>query len=248
VGTCALGRHAFPELEIEWLGLLPYREALARQEAAVEARRAGRRGDRLLLVEHPPVVTLGRSALPAHVLASEDELRRRGIECLAVRRGGDVTYHAPGQLVGYLVVDLARGGEPDVHRCLRAIEAVLIDALDRLGVPARRIPGMTGVFAAAAGRIGGAGAPRKLASIGLGLRGGVSWHGFALNVSVDLSGFALVVPCGLHGVEMSSVARERAARHGPPIDVLALDREARRAVGDAFRLGFGRTFTGRADG
>ena len=223
-----------PDLEVEWLGEVSYGEALALQEEAVAARRAGSRGDRLLLVEHPPVVTRGSAARSESLKVSEGELGRRGIELFSAQRGGDVTYHAPGQLVGYPIVDLAGRGAPDVGRFLRMLEGALIDALALLSVPARRIPGMTGVFVASQTQ----GRPRKIASIGVGLRHWVTFHGFALNVSLDLAGFGVVVPCGLHGVEMTSVARETGTRDS------RLDERARAAVADAF----GRALGGAAPG
>jgi lipoyl(octanoyl) transferase len=206
--------NALSGLEIDWLGCVPYAEAHELQEKAVEARRSGAAGDRLLLLEHPPVITLGRSAKAENVLATPEELAARGIETFEVRRGGDVTYHAPGQLVGYLVSDLAeramrRGREPDVHRFLRSIESALIDALDELGLSAQTLSRMTGVFAARPKS--NSGCRRKIASIGVGLRGWVSYHGFALNVDLDLSAFDSIVPCGLDFVEMTSIARELAA-------------------------------------
>jgi lipoate-protein ligase B len=188
-------------LETSWLGLVPYGAALERQLAAVEARRAGG-PDRLLLLEHPPVVTLGRSAKAANLLTPRGALAARGVEVHEIARGGDVTWHGPGQLVGYLVVDLAARGAPDVSRWLRGIEAVLIAVLGELGAPARRAEGMTGVFVDAPG------AARKIASIGVGLKGWITYHGFALNVTPDLAGFGDIVPCGLHGVTMTSLARE----------------------------------------
>jgi lipoyl(octanoyl) transferase len=193
------------KLEIDWLGVVPYGAALERQLAAVEARRAGG-PDRLLLLEHPAVITLGRSAKPENLLAPRAALAARGIEVHEIARGGDVTYHAPGQLVGYLIVDLAARGAPDVSRWLRDIEARLIDALEELGVPSRRIEGMTGVFVD--DPRSRAGQPRKIASIGVGLKGWLTYHGFALNVSLDLAGFGHIVPCGLSGVAMTSLARE----------------------------------------
>jgi lipoyl(octanoyl) transferase len=214
-------------LDIQWLGRVPYAEALELQRKAVEARLAGAGPDRLLLLEHPPVITLGRSTRPEHLLASPLELAARGIRLHEVQRGGDVTWHGPGQLVGYPIVDLEARGAADVHRFLRGVEAALIEALARLEVPAGRVPGWTGVFARR-GR-GEPGAERKLASIGVGLRRWVTFHGFALNVTADLAGFADIVPCGLHGVEMTSVARERGGAPGPE-----LDRAAREAVAEAF--------------
>ncbi|MEN8183724.1 MAG: lipoyl(octanoyl) transferase LipB, partial [Myxococcota bacterium] len=188
----------------------------------VEARRRGEIPDRLLLLEHPPVVTLGRRGDEANLRLDRASLAARGVEVHRVSRGGDVTYHGPGQLVGYAVVDLAARGRPDVHRFLRLQEAALIETLARLGVAGTRRPGLTGVFVA--------GAPqRKIASIGIGLRGWVSHHGFALNLSVDLSGFEAIVPCGLSDIEMTSVSRE--GEDASPAD-LAL--RARHAIADAF--------------
>jgi lipoate-protein ligase B len=190
------------ELEVAWLGRVPYAEALALQERRLEAVRGGAAPDALLLLEHAPVVTLGRSAKPEHLCVSPDELAERGVELHAVARGGDVTFHGPGQLVGYPIVDLAARGRPDVHRFLRDLEGALVDALAELGVAAQTLAGLTGVF------VKNADPPRKLASIGVGLRGWVTWHGFALNVGEDLAGFDAIVPCGLRGVAMTSVARE----------------------------------------
>jgi len=216
-----------PELAVEWLGSVPYPEALERQRKCVEGVRTGAGGEVLLLLEHPPVVTLGRSARPDHLLESRESLAARGVEVHAVGRGGDVTWHGPGQLVGYLVVDLAARGRPDVHRFLRDLEAGLVEALAELGVAAGSIPGMTGVFAEPSEP------PRKLASIGVGLRGWVTCHGFALNVDPDLAGFDAIVPCGLRGVEMSSLARELGA--AAPVD---LAERARAAVARAVRERF----------
>lgn len=211
-------------LAVEWLGRISYGDALARQQALVEARRAGRSGDRLLLLEHPPVITLGRSAQAGHMRTPLAALRSRGIEVHEARRGGDVTYHGPGQLVGYLIADLAARGARDLHAWLRRMEAALMDALAALGVSARRAPGLTGVFAGDT-----AGPPRKIASIGIGLRRWISYHGFALNATLDLAGFDDIVPCGLHGVTMTSVARELGAEPTP-----LLFARCRAAVGDAF--------------
>ncbi len=210
------------ELAVDWLGRVPYREALELQEKAVEARRRGAAGDRLLLLEHPPVITLGRSARPENVLASPAELAARGVEVVSVARGGDVTWHGPGQLVGYLVLDLAARGEADVHRHLRSLEGGLVEVLSGFGVAAATLPGMTGVY------VEGSRPPRKLASIGVGLRGWVTWHGFALNVTNAPEDFADVVPCGLHQVEMTSLARELGA--GAPAELFEAARERVAAV------------------
>jgi len=223
-------------LRVEWLGRVPYAEALELQEKRLEARRRGAAPDALLLLEHPPVVTLGRAAKPEHLLAPREALAAQGIELHEAARGGDVTYHGPGQLVGYLIVDLAGAGASersaarvDVTAFLRRIERVLCEALAELGVEAYARPGWTGVFA----NPGAPGPPRKIASIGIGLRGWVSWHGFALNVSLDPAAFAPIVPCGLREVVMTSLAAEL-GRTGAP----DLDRRAREVVARCFEREF----------
>jgi lipoate-protein ligase B len=211
-------------LRVEWLGTVPYADALALQQGAIEARRRGG-PDRLLLLEHPAVITLGRSARPENLRASREELARRGVEVIEVARGGDVTWHGPGQLVGYAIADLAARGEPDVSRWLRRIEAALIDALGALGVGAKRIPGRTGVFLEKPG----AGRAQKIASIGVGVRGWITWHGFALNVTTAADAFAAIVPCGLHDVTMTSLAAALGAEPTP-----GLFERARAEVAAAF--------------
>ena len=196
-------------LEVRELGTVPYAEALALQEELREARRRGACPDTLLLLEHPPVITLGRSHRPENLLLDREALAERGVEIFEVARGGDVTYHAPGQLVGYPIVDLAARGSRDVHAWLRTLEEGVGAACSELGVGWRRVAGWTGVFV---DEPDPAARPRKLASIGVGLRGWVTHHGFALDVDLDLGGFDMIVPCGLGGVEMTSLARELGAR------------------------------------
>ena len=187
-----------PSLLVTDLGVMPYAEALAIQRAAAKARISGELGeDLLLLVEHPPVVTLGRSFKQAHLLASPELLRARGVELFEVERGGDVTFHGPGQLVGYPIVDLKRHRK-DLHWYLRQVEEVLIRALETYGLHGERSAGYTGVW------VDG----RKIASIGVHARDWVTWHGFALNVTTELSYFDLIVPCGIQQVSMTSIARE----------------------------------------
>jgi lipoate-protein ligase B len=152
-----------------------------------------------------------------------------------IARGGDVTYHAPGQLVGYPILDLAARGR-DLHAYLRALEETLIAALACLGVKGRQIGGKTGVFVER--EAGDRGPDRKIASIGVGVRRWVSYHGFALNVSLDLSGFDAIVPCGLQGVEMTSIGREWQRRGRAPCTSQELDAAARDAVERAFRARF----------
>jgi lipoate-protein ligase B len=186
------------ELWVTRLGLTPYAEALELQRTVARARIEGQvPQDVLLLVEHPPVVTLGRTAKPEHLTASSELLQSRGVEVFDIERGGDVTFHGPGQLVGYPILDLTRHTK-DLHWYLRQVEEALIRALRQLGIAAERQPGLTGVWT------GG----RKIASIGVHARDWVTWHGFALNVTTDLSYFDLIVPCGIDGVVMTSVARE----------------------------------------
>jgi lipoyl(octanoyl) transferase len=192
---------ALAPLHIVHLGLIPYARALELQRAVARARISGALAhDVLLLLEHPPVVTLGRSSKAQHLVASPAMLAARGVELFEAERGGDVTFHGPGQLVGYPIVNL-RGHRQDLHWYLRQVEAALIRALEAIGMRAERSEGRTGVWTAG----------RKIASIGVHARDWVTWHGFALNVSTDLSYFDLIVPCGLSGVTMTSVARELGA-------------------------------------
>jgi len=181
-------------LEVVEAGLVPYAEALAWQRSLAQARIEGRLPhDVLLLLEHPAVVTLGRNSREAH-------LRGEGVAVFEVERGGDVTYHGPGQLVGYPILDLT-GYRQDLHWYLRTLEQALIDALTELGIPAERHAGYTGVWTTG----------RKIASIGVHVKQWVTWHGFALNVTTDLSAFDRIVPCGIPGVVMTSLERERGA-------------------------------------
>jgi len=220
--------HAQPALRCDWLGTVDYRRGLELQSAAVEAVREGAE-DRLLLLEHPPVVTLGRAGRREHLLATPEALAARGVEVVEVPRGGDVTYHGRGQLVGYLISNLRRQASPDVHRFVRDMEAALIEAVGVLGVFGRRVEGRTGVFL----RPSEVGGPvRKLASIGIGVRHWVTHHGFALNIDIELGEFGAIVPCGLHDVEMTSLAREGAGR-GPEF-ASRVRREIRRSFARRF--------------
>ena len=209
------------QLLVTDLRTMPYAEALALQRAAARARISGEISeDLLLLVEHPPVVTLGRSSKERHLLATPALLAARGVELFEVERGGDVTFHGPGQLVGYPIVDLKRHKQ-DLHWYLRQVEEALIRAVAPFGIAGERSAGYTGVWTQG----------RKLASIGVHARDWVTWHGFALNVTTDLSYFDLIVPCGIAAVEMTSVARELSA---PPASHDELQREVRDRVADAF--------------
>jgi lipoyl(octanoyl) transferase len=187
-------------LWVERLGLMPYSTALELQREVARARIVGTIAeDVLLLVEHPPVVTLGRSAKEQHLLASPELLAARGVERFEVERGGDVTFHGPGQLVGYPIIDLKRHRR-DLHWYLRQVEEGLIVALADFGIAGERSVGQTGVWTQG----------RKIASIGVHARDWVTWHGFALNVTTDLSYFDLMVPCGIQSVTMTSISRELA--------------------------------------
>ncbi len=179
-------------LEVVRAGRVPYGEALGWQRALARARIERRlEHDLLLLLEHPPVVTLGRGSSATHLLD------RAGVEVFEVERGGDVTYHGPGQLVGYPIMDLS-GYRQDLHWYLRTLEEALIQGLAGLGIPAERHPGHTGVWTRG----------RKIVSIGVHVKQWVTWHGFALNVTTDPADFDRIVPCGIPGVIMTSVELE----------------------------------------
>lgn len=198
-------------LSVAHLGPQSYRDGLAVQEGLVRACSEGRTGDWLLYPDHPPVLTVGRGGHDDSLRADPDTLRRLGIEVFEVARGGDFTWHGPGQLVGYLVCDLTRR-DRDLHRFLRDIEQGLIGALGGWGIAGETLPGRTGVW------VGG----EKIASIGVAVRRWVSYHGFALNVAPDLKFFDLIHPCGLRGIHMTSLA----SRLGPEAPTLSQTREA----------------------
>jgi len=216
-------------LSVEWLGRVEYAQGLLLQAEALEARRVKACGDRLLLLEHPAVITLGRSSHEENLLIGREALRAQNIEVHEAARGGDVTYHAPGQLVGYLIMDLEARAEQDVHLFLRRIESALMAALTSLGLETERIDGKTGVFMRS--RPDRRGPARKIASIGIGVRRWITYHGFALNVTVDLAGFESIVPCGLERVEMTSLERELEVRPHD-IDERARDAVQRAMVGE----------------
>ncbi|MBY0489882.1 MAG: lipoyl(octanoyl) transferase LipB [Gemmatimonadaceae bacterium] len=191
-------------LALRDLGLMPYDDAWSLQKETARRRIAGEEPhDVLLLVQHPPVVTLGRSTKPGHLLATAEGLEAAGVELRDVERGGDVTVHEPGQLVAYPIFDLKQHTK-DLHWYLRQVEEAVIVALREFGLETTRVAGLTGVWVEdARGR-------RKLASIGVHARDWVTWHGVALNVENTLATFAHTVPCGIDGVEMTTVARELA--------------------------------------
>jgi lipoyl(octanoyl) transferase len=214
-------------LAVRDLGVVAYDEALALQRRLAEDRIAGRIPDTLLLLEHPPVITLGRGTRATSLPLDAEALRRRGIAVFEIERGGDVTYHGPGQLVGYPILDLQQH-RPDLHWYLRQVEEMLIVALAGLGIVAGRNPGYTGVWTQG----------RKIASIGIHVRQWVTWHGFALNVTTDLSPFSLIVPCGIPDVVMTSVEKEMAASPARPAGSPDLALTVRNAVVSAFERVF----------
>ena len=192
------GKAGERRLHVRHLGRMGYAEATALQEELVRRRRLGEIPDTLLLLEHPHVITLGSGAREDHVLLGPEELRARGVELVETGRGGDVTYHGPGQLVGYAILDL-KPDRKDLHRYLRDLEEVLVEALGALGVAAGVEEGLTGVWTT-----GG-----KVAAIGVRVSSGwITSHGFALNVTTDLDHFGAIVPCGIPDRPVTSLARE----------------------------------------
>jgi lipoyl(octanoyl) transferase len=198
-------------IEATWLGRIGYREAWALQKELVALRASGDIGDRLLLLEHDAVLTLGRQAREAHVLASPRELARRGIEVIRVERGGEVTYHGPGQLVAYPIVRLGDRGLL-VRPLVTALEQAMIETCAALGVAAVRRDGHPGCWITG----DGGRPPRKIGAIGLRIERGVSYHGIALNVDVDLRDFELIDPCGEPGLISTSIAEELGRTAEPP--------------------------------
>lgn len=209
-------------LEVRWLGRIAYDEALGLQRRLVEARRRGEVPDQLLLLEHPHVITLGVKvrADRSHILAEDSELAARGVTVHEAGRGGDVTYHGPGQLVGYPILDLAPE-RCDLHRYVRDLEETLIRTVARYGISAGRVAGLTGVWVG----------DEKVAAIGVRVSRWITSHGFALNVAPDLDYFGLIVPCGITGRGVTSMAR----LSGRPLT----PEEVAPAVVEAFRAVFG---------
>lgn len=190
-------------MDVRRLGQIDYQAGLDLQAALVEDRRAGRISDTLLLLEHPPVITLGVKTRHGvkHIIASDDELARQGVTVHETGRGGDVTYHGPGQLVGYPIFDL-KPDRCDVHKYVRDLEAVLILALRECGIEGARVKGLSGVW------VGPEGKERKIAAIGVRISRWITSHGFALNVATDLRHFQLIVPCGIADRGVTSVEDE----------------------------------------
>ena len=213
-------------LQVRDLGLIPCAEALALQADLVERRRTGEIPDQLLLLQHPHVITLGTASSRSHVLADEARRRDLGIDLIDVGRGGDVTYHGPGQLVGYPILDL-KPDRKDVHRYLRDLEAVLVHTLAQMGIRGEPVPDLTGVWVEG----------RKIGAIGVRVSSGwITSHGFALNVSNDLSYFDTIVPCGIQDVSVTSVSQEL----GRPVGVADIVG----VVSEGFSKIFGRSISG----
>ena len=203
------------------LGLQPFSTTLEQQEELVRLRLLGAVPDTLILVEHPPVVTLGRAKQHGNLRLTPAELQARGIEFFEVTRGGDATYHAPGQLVGYPIFDLRRHGR-DVLRFCRGIEAALIAALAGFGIAAGAVSGKAGVWVGS----------RKIASLGISVRRWITFHGFALNVQTDLSGFEVIRPCGEEPGVMTSVVEVL----GGPVSMDEVRRAVAMRVAERFSL------------
>ena len=206
-----------PSLTAWWLGRTPYRDAWDLQHRLVAARVAGLIGDQLLLLEHEPVLTLGRHSDPSHVIASRAELAARHIELIETERGGEVTYHGPGQLTAYPIIKLADRGLL-VRPLVRALEAALTAACADAGVEAGPRDGYPGCWCG--------GGSRKIGAIGVRIEHGVSYHGIALNVTVRLSDFDLIDACGIPGVESTSIARELGLASEPSIESVARSAQA----------------------
>ncbi len=207
-------------LHSRWLGRVAYPEAYALQKRLVAERAEGVIGDQLLLLEHPAVLTLGRNSDPDHILATDEDLAARGIAIERVERGGEVTYHGPGQLVAYPIVRLHDRGVL-LRPFVRALEAALVETCAAHGVVASRRDGHPGCWCDPDGS-----QPLKIGALGLRVERGVSYHGIALNVTVDLADFGLIDACGMPGVESTSIARER-GEEGTAPTTASVERAAR---------------------
>lgn len=204
-------------LNLIHLGRVDYASALDLQKQLVEGRHENRIGNTLLLLEHPPVLTLGRNSSRANILASDEFLAYRGVEIHEINRGGDVTYHGPGQLVGYPILDLRSftlsGRRVGAVDYVRLLEEALIRALGDFAVPAQRIAGRTGVWT-----VSGTVPEKKIAAIGVHISRGITSHGLALNVTTDLRDFDLIVPCGISDRTVTSLELEAAGSTPPTMD------------------------------
>jgi lipoyl(octanoyl) transferase len=225
-----------PSITATWIGRIPYRPAWDLQKRLVDARADGLIPDTLLLLEHDAVLTLGRQADDSHVLARPSELRRRGIEVIRVERGGEVTYHGPGQLVAYPIIRLGDRGLM-VRPLVTALEEAMIETCATLGVETVRRDGHPGCWV-----LGDGGRPpRKIGALGLRIERGVSYHGIALNIAPDLRDFDLIDPCGTPGLISTSIAEELGRTAEPPTT------EAVERAGSIFATAFGRALDGPVD-
>jgi lipoyl(octanoyl) transferase len=224
-------------IRAEWLGRIEYRDAHVLQRRLAAERADGQIGDRLLLLEHPRVLTLGRNSDPVHIRASAEELAARGIEVVRVERGGEVTYHGPGQLVAYPIVALHDRGLL-VRPFVRALEAALAATCAAFGVDADRRDGHPGCWCDPDAVV-----PRKIGALGLRIERGVTYHGIALNVGVDLADFELIDACGMPGVVSTSIERELAASAGTamPSPATPSVEQTAWAFADAFATALGAT-------
>jgi lipoyl(octanoyl) transferase len=222
-------------LEARWLGRVDYRDAWALQKRLAAERADGHIGDQLLLLEHPAVLTLGRQADDSHVTAPAELLEARGIEVIRVERGGEVTYHGPGQLVAYPIIRLADRGLL-VRPFVRALEAAMVATCAAAGVVAERRDGHPGCWIDADGPV-----PRKIGALGVRIERGVSYHGIALNVVVDLADFTLIDACGMPGVVSTSIARESGSDARPSTSPVAA---AAHTFADAFARELGAPLIG----
>lgn len=221
MGTVTVESRLSATWQVLDLGLTPFGVTLHRQEELVRQRLLGAIPDTLILVEHPPVVTVGRAKQRENLLLGPPALAARGIEFFEITRGGDVTYHAPGQLVGYPIFDLRQYGR-DVLRFCRGMEGALIAALAEFGIVAGAIPGKAGVWVHG----------KKIASLGISVRRWVTFHGFALNVTTDLAGFQVIRPCGEDPAVMTSMA----AILGGPVSMDAVRRAVAARFAETFSL------------
>jgi lipoyl(octanoyl) transferase len=204
------------------LGRIDYAESLQLQEKLITLRKENRIGDTLVLLEHPPVITIGRNSHRENILATDGQLQQRGVTLHEINRGGDVTYHGPGQLVGYPILDLRgelagpEGKKRSPHLgavdYVRELEQVLIRTCAEYGILTQRIPGRTGVWTIPIGSA----QERKIAAIGVHISRAITSHGFALNVTTDLRDFDLIVPCGIHDRAVTSIEEELATERAVP--------------------------------
>ncbi len=198
-------------LKIIDLGLIEYNEAYRIQQEVLMNRQFGEVPDTLLLAEHMPVITIGRSGSRENILISEDELKKQSIPIFEIDRGGDVTYHGPGQLVAYPIMDIKALTNGDIHKFLRILEEAVIRFLSHYNITGNRISNYTGVWVC----------DKKIASIGIGVRKWISYHGMALNINPDMSHFSMLNPCGLDANKMTSLERVL----GKPISISDVKRE-----------------------